>query len=328
MPQGPRNLLDGAQRDSVCHAAGAGDTLLAMRKRMPGLLRFAIRTLHEFFLRNHGLLLTGAVAFNMMLSVVPLSAVLMVASSHFFDQKQLMEALSSEVALIAPGLAPTLTEVIEGFLDNRRVVGWVGLLGLLFFSSMAFRVLEDAIAILFHRPLPALKRRFWVSALMPYLFILIITAGLILVTAANALIGAPPALARAFPALDAVIHQHTGRFIYLTGLMSMILLFSLFYKIMPVAKVSFRMALAGGLTAAILWEITRHLLAAYYTKISLVNVIYGSMATLIIVLLTLEAVALIILLGAQVIAELHRNAAAGIPWHEDPSDPQDPRISH
>jgi YihY family inner membrane protein len=297
-----------------------------MKKRMPGLLRFAIRTLREFFLRNHGLLLTGAVAFNMMLSVVPLSAVLMVVSSHFFDEKPLMDSLSSEVALIAPGLAPMLTEVIEGFLDNRRFVGWVGLLGLLFFSSMAFRVLEDAIAILFHRPLPALKRRFWVSALMPYLFILIITAGLILVTAANALIDAPPGLARAFPALDAILQQHTGRFIYLTGLLSLILLFSLFYKIMPVAKVSFRMALAGGLTAAILWEITRHLLAAYYAKISLVNVIYGSMTTLIIVLLTMEAVALIILLGAQVIAELHRNAAAGIPWHEDPSDPEEPRI--
>ncbi|MEN9975742.1 MAG: hypothetical protein RLZZ282_1748, partial [Verrucomicrobiota bacterium] len=48
------------------------------------------------------------------------------------------------------------------------------------------------------------------------------------------------------------------------------------------------------------------------------NVLYGSMATLIIVLLTLEAIALILLLGAQVIAELQRNANDGIPWHQDP----------
>jgi YihY family inner membrane protein len=172
---------------------------------------------------------------------------------------------------------------------------------------MAFRVLEDCIAIIFHRPLPTLKRKFWVSALMPYLFVLIVGAGLILVTSANAII-------------DAIIHNQIGRIIYLIGVLGQVLLFTLFYKIMPVAKVSFRRALAGGLTAAILWEITRHLLVAYYTKVSIVNVLYGSMATIIIVLLTLEAVALILLLGAQVIADLQRNANAGIPWHEDPEE--------
>ena len=50
----------------------------------------------------------------------------------------------------------------------------------------------------------------------------------------------------------------------------------------------------------------------------MVNILYGSMATIIIVLLTMEAVALILLLGAQVIADLHRCANAGVPWHEDP----------
>jgi YihY family inner membrane protein len=243
----------------------------------------------------------------MMLSLIPLSAVLMVVFSQFFNQELLMESITSEVALIAPGFVPTLTEVLDGFLQNRNVVGWIGLLVLLFFSSMAFRVLEDCIAIIFHRPLPTLKRKFWVSALMPYLFVLIVGAGLILVTSANAII-------------DAIIHNQIGRIIYLIGVLGQVLLFTLFYKIMPVAKVSFRRALAGGLTAAILWEITRHLLVAYYTKVSIVNVLYGSMATIIIVLLTLEAVALILLLGAQVIADLQRNANAGIPWHEDPEE--------
>lgn len=292
-----------------------------MEKRMPKVVRFASRVLRDFFLRNHGLLLTGALAFNMMLSLIPLSAVLMVVFSQFFDRKLLMESLTSEVSLIAPGFAPTLSEVLEGFLQNRKVVGWIGVLVLLFFSSMAFRVLENAIAIIFHRPLPTLKRKFWVSALMPYLFILIVAAGLILVTSANAIIDAQSQIRHAFPKIDEIVHTQIGRIIYLIGVLGLVLLFTLFYKIMPVAKVSFHRALAGGLTAAILWEITRHLLVAYYTKVSMVNVIYGSMATIIIVLLTLEAVALILLLGAQVIADLQGNANAGIPWHEDPEEP-------
>ncbi len=44
----------------------------------------------------------------------------------------------------------------------------------------------------------------------------------------------------------------------------------------------------------------------YYSVLSLVNLIYGSIATVVVALLSVEAVALILLLGAQVIAELER----------------------
>jgi membrane protein len=44
----------------------------------------------------------------------------------------------------------------------------------------------------------------------------------------------------------------------------------------------------------------------YYAVISMVNLIYGSLATVVVALLSIEAVSLILLLGAQVIAELER----------------------
>jgi YihY family inner membrane protein len=295
-----------------------------MEKQLPKILRFAIRVLRDFFLRNHGLLLTAALAYNMMLSLIPLSAVLIVIFSHFIDETLLMETITTEVSLLAPGFVPTLTEVLTGFLRTRELIGWVGGVSLLLFSSLAFRVMEDAISIIFHRPIQPLKRKFWVSALMPYLFILIVAGGLIGITTVNAVIDAQDQRNHQFLGIDALLDQHTNHLIYLIGVLGLVLLFTLFYKIMPVAKVSFRRALAGGLTATILWEIVRHLLVAYYTKISVVNILYGSMATIIIVLLTLEAVALILLLGAQVIADLQRSASAGIPWHEDPDSDAHP----
>lgn len=291
-----------------------------MEKRLPKTIRFASRVLRDFFLHNHGLLLTAAVAYNMMLSLIPLSAVLMVIFSHFIDEALLMETITAEISLLAPGFAPTLIEVLTGFLQSRNLIGWVGVISLLVFSSLAFRVMENAIAIIFHRPLQPLKRKFWISALMPYLFILIVAAGLIGITAVNAVIDAQDQKNHSFLGIDALLHRHLNHLIYLTGVLGLVLLFTLFYKIMPVVKVSFRRALAGGLTATILWEIVRHLLVSYYAKISMVNVLYGSMATIIIVLLTLEAVSLILLLGAQVIADLQRSANAGVPWHEDPDD--------
>lgn len=290
-----------------------------MERRLPGIIRFASRVLRDFFLHNHGLLLTAAVAFNMMLSLIPLSAVLIVIFSHFFDQTLLLETLTAEISLIAPGFTPILTDVLGGFLRTRGVVGWVGLGSLLIFSSFAFRVLEDAISIIFHQPLPTHKRKFWVSALMPYLFIIIVAGGLIAVTTVNAIIDVQSQREHFLFGFQLSLHQHFNHLVYLTGLLGLVLLFTLFYQIMPVARIPFRLALAGGLTATILWELVRHLIVSYYTNFSMVNILYGSMATIIIVLLTMEAIALIILLGAQVIADLHRSALAGVPWHEDPN---------
>jgi YihY family inner membrane protein len=94
--------------------------------------------------------------------------------------------------------------------------------------------------------------------------------------------------------------------VYLLGIVGEILLLTSLYLVMPVGRLSLRHAFIGGITAALLWEITRHILVWYFSTLSLVNVVYGAFATVIIILLTLEAAAIIVLLGAQVIAEYER----------------------
>jgi membrane protein len=94
--------------------------------------------------------------------------------------------------------------------------------------------------------------------------------------------------------------------IYLTGVTGEILLLSSIYLVMPVGRLSLRHALIGGATAAVLWEITRHILVWYYTSMSQIQVVYGSLTTSIAVLLSVEIGALVFLLGAQVIAEYER----------------------
>jgi uncharacterized BrkB/YihY/UPF0761 family membrane protein len=73
---------------------------------------------------------------------------------------------------------------------------------------------------------------------------------------------------------------------------------------MPKVRVRFYHALIGGLTATILWEITRRVLIWYYATVSMVNIIYGSIAGTVVALISIEIVAVILLLGAQVIVEL------------------------
>lgn len=273
--------------------------------------------LRDFFSKNNGLLLTGAVAYNAMLSLVPLAAVLVVFFSQFFDEKLLMEAITTEVALISPKATPMLVDVLETFLERRQLAGWIGVGILLFFSSMAFRVLENAFSIIFDRKVPAVKRSFWISALLPYMFIALVAAGLIVITAITALVESTAGQTYAFGGVDIGLRWLAGGGLYLAGFLGLILLFTTLYKVMPVTKISFKLALSGGVTAAILWEILRTALVGYFTHLSLVNAVYGSMATTIILLLTMEAAALIVLLGAQVIAELQRSILHGAPWYVD-----------
>ncbi len=85
-------------------------------------------------------------------------------------------------------------------------------------------------------------------------------------------------------------------------------------------------AVAEGETvgAAVLWEGARELMTWYFTHLSMVDALYGSFATAIIVLLAMELAAGIVLLGAQVIAELERSDRLGVPWYVDPNQFREP----
>jgi hypothetical protein len=95
-----------------------------------------------------------------------------------------------------------------------------------------------------------------------------------------------------------------GVAVYMLGLVAEVFLITAFYMVLPVGPTTFRHALIGGLAATILWEITRRVIVWYYRTFTFVNLIYGSFASVVVFLLGVEAVALIVLLGAQVIAEL------------------------
>jgi YihY family inner membrane protein len=94
--------------------------------------------------------------------------------------------------------------------------------------------------------------------------------------------------------------------LYLMGVGGEILVLTSIYMVMPVGRLRLRHALVGGVTAALLWELTRHVLVWYFATLSQVSVVYGSLTTAIAVLLSLELAATLLLYGAQVIAEYER----------------------
>jgi len=112
------------------------------------------------------------------------------------------------------------------------------------------------------------------------------------------------------------LNNFSAVLLYLMGVAGEIFVLTSIYLVMPVGRLKLRHALLGGVTAALLWELTRHILVWYFATLSKVNVVYGSLTTAIVVLLSLEIAATLLLFGAQVIAEferLERGAREGAP---------------
>jgi membrane protein len=258
------------------------------------------------FKKNQGLLLAGAVAYYALLSIVPLLILSVIALSHFVDQGELLMTLGRYLEWLMPGQSKAIVAELAHFLEHSDVIGWVLLATMLFFSSLAFTVLENAMSVIFLHRIAQRKRRYWISVLLPYAYILSLGFGLLVVTLVSASLQAIGQESVAVLGREFSLSGVSGVLLYLLGLVGEIFVLTSVYLVMPVGRLSLRHALIGGVTAALLWEITRHVLAWYYATLSKVNVVYGSLTTAIVVLLSLEIAATLLLIGAQVISEYER----------------------
>ncbi len=272
---------------------------------------FIVRTL-KGFRANQGLLLAGAVAYYALLSIVPLLILTVIALSHFVDQAALLQTLGRYLEWLVPGQSSAIVAELANFLAHRDVLGWVLLVSMLFFSSLAFTVLENAMSVIFHHRVAIRRRHFLISAVIPYAYILSLGLGLLLVTLVAG-------------SLQAMGQQHveflwrswslgglSGMLLYLLGFAGEIFVLTSVYMVMPVGRPSLRHALLGAVAAALLWELSRRALVWYFATLSQIGTVYGSLTTAIAVLLSLEVAATLLLLGAQVISEYERLASEAL----------------
>ena len=263
---------------------------------------FALQVLRAFN-ANQGLLLAGAVAYYTLLSIVPLLILVVIGLSHIVDQAALFETLRRALEWVTPGQASALVRELAAFLEHRAVLGWVLFATMLFFSSLAFRVLESAISVIFLHRITVHKRHFLTSLVFPLGYIAFITFALFVGTVVLANLVAFGQENMVVFGTSWSLSGLSKATLYVIAVAVEVLMISSIYYFMPVGRISARHALIGGATAGLLWEIIRHGLVWYFNTLSQVNVVYGSLTTAIVVLLSFEIAATLLLLGAQVIAE-------------------------
>jgi YihY family inner membrane protein len=261
------------------------------------------------FHKNQGLLLSGALAYYILLSVIPLFTFLLLMLSRVVDEAALMATLRRYIGLIIPGDATAILGQVANILEHREVASWVVLIAMLFFSSLAFSVLESAMSIIFVHRVRLKPRPLMVSVLLPYLYIILLAAGFLTMTVIASLLQSMSDDQLVLLGRGWSLDRLSVVLLYLIGVAGLILVLTSIYLVMPPrGHIRLRHALVGGVAVGLLWEVTRHILLWYFSTLSLVGVVYGSLATTIVGLLSLEIASVLLLLGAQAIAEYERLA--------------------
>jgi YihY family inner membrane protein len=280
-------------------------------------LRFVGRVLRRFS-KNNGPILASAIAFDALMSLVPLLALISVVLSHLVDPEQAEELLATQLEMLLPGAADRVIQAYSAIIERGIAAGAIGLLGLVIFGAMAFRTIRSALWVIFSGVDAETRRPTHLSRLAPFAYVALSTIGLLagslFMTALDAIPRSGVELGEFRLALGFGART-VGRIVCFFGLAALL---ASFYRLLPPSPPSRGLAAMGGLLAGTVWEIVRRLMVWYFAHLSLVGAYYGSLASAVVLLIGLNAAALVLLAGGQTIAELERCRRAGVPWYRDP----------
>lgn len=263
-------------------------------------------TVLKNFRAHQGLLLAGAIAYYALLSLVPLLILCVIILSHLVPPDELLGGLGQYLEWLVPSQSTAVLGELSRFLEQRVAIGSVLLATMIFFSSLTFSGLNQAMAVIFARRCLAKQRSSLLSLLLPYAFVALLGISLMAVTLIS--IGVQALMPESIVLFGRpwMLHGISGTLLYLLGLAGETLILAAIYHFLPVGRIPLRYALIGGFAAALLWEIIRHLLVWYFTSLSQASVVYGSLTSTVVILFSLEISATLLLLGAEVIAEYER----------------------
>lgn len=261
------------------------------------LLRATLQGFH----RNQCFLLAGAIAYYGLLSLIPLLILSALAFARLVEPATFLAATGPFLEWLVPSQSAALLVEIGGVLSNAGTIG-LTLLGLmLFFSSLAFSVLNQAMQVIFTHRAPQQCRHPLVAMILPYGCVMVLGIALLALTAGTLW-------------LQGRYGFGGGRLgLYLIGLAAEVAILTLIYWLIPAGGTRLRHALLGGAIATAAWELLRHLLLWYFSTLSSASVVYGSLTTAVVTMLCIEIAATMLLFGAQAIAEHEKMSGRGAP---------------
>ena len=235
----------------------------------------------------------ASLAYTTLLSLVPLITVML---NFFSKQPWFKQANETIQEFIFTNFVPSFGQIIRDHLVHFSAkathLTTAGSILLVIIALMLMYTINSALDHIWHIK----KRRRLLARFLVYWTIL--TLGPVLIGiglyATSYLLTLP-----LVDNVDSTLHIKS-RLLTLMPLVTTSIALTLVYILVPNVQVNRRHAIAGGVTAAILFELAKHGFALYLKAVPTYQIIYGAMAVIPIFLLWIYISWLIVLLGAQI----------------------------
>ena len=248
-------------------------------------------------LQDHGKDLSSAIAFWAFFSIFPLLLGMSAAAGYFFRSMEAQERLFELVANSLPGSADLVQRNVDSVVAGRGTLGIAAIIGLIWSGSAVFGAITRAINLAVGAQR---KHPFFLSKLRSFFLALAAALLLGLSIATSAALEVVAALD--FSMLERLgidpdsINQVAGT---LAGLVLTFLTFALIYKMTPYVDTRWRQVVPGALLGAFVFEFVKRGFLFYLARVADFEAVYGSLSSIIVLLLWLYVSAWVLIIGAE-----------------------------
>jgi YihY family inner membrane protein len=246
-------------------------------------LRFAVGTL----LSRDIAVLTNAIAFNFLLCLFPLLAVVVAVSHQLPIGPRFGAALLSVLQELIPFGHAALADAVRSLTRLARGLELLSLALIVWGSSGIFMPVEMALARAWGGPR---HRSFWRSRLLAFLMT---SAGGLLALGSIGLTVAARSYREEWPTLA----EYAAK---LSGLSLSYFLFFLVYRLIPAAPVGTRVALRAALWSGTAWEVVKYFFVSRLARLNL-QAFYGPLAFSVSLILWAYVSSLVLVFGALMV---------------------------
>lgn len=255
------------------------------------------------FDKDHGFFLSSGITFNLLICLIPLILLLLaLVGTYLYSYREVLNHIRHYLENAFPFPDARIMNGILRIVRDRKMVGVLGVGGLIWASTWVFSSLRTALDIIFQvKEGRGILRGKGIDLLMILLagtFLLISMAFTSVITFVQGYRFSP------FLELRPIIRLILKYFIpfFFTFWMCFLI-----YKIIPDKKIHFKEVLQAAFFTSLFWEAAKQLFGWYVLRLGGFSMIYGSLSALVIFFLWIYYSSVILLLGGEVAFHLERN---------------------
>jgi len=248
------------------------------------------------FDNDHGFFLSSGITFNLLICLIPIILLfLALLGAYLYSYREVLNHIRRYLENAFPSLDPRIMNNILRIIRDRKIVGVLGIGGLVWTSTWVFSSLRIALNIVFQvEEGRGVLRGKGVDLLMILLAGAFLLISMVITSVVTFVQGY-----RFSPFLNMV---PIIRFIlkYLIPYFFTFWMCFLIYKIIPNKKIHFRTALQAAIFTSLFWEVAKHLFGWYILHLGKFSIIYGFLSALAIFFLWIYYSSVILILGGEV----------------------------